>query len=62
MTERKENMKQWDRIEEAVKMLHARLEVPEHKARCTLAHRKDGTRIVVQRLSDGMSASEFVRS
>lgn len=54
-------MKLWDRIEEAVKMLHARLEVPEHKARCTLSHRKDGTRIVVQRLSDGMSASEFVR-
>ena len=53
-------MTHWQQIESAAAMLHARLAVVEHKARCYLTHRKHGTRIVVQRLSDGVSASAFV--
>lgn len=53
-------MTRFERIEEAARMLHAHLAVPEHKARCILTHRKDGTRVVVQRLADGMSASHYV--
>jgi hypothetical protein len=52
----------WQRIEEAAAMLHAQLEVSEAQARCWLTHSKRGTRIVVQRLADGVNSSVFVKA
>ena len=53
------------KLEEAVKALHKRLDVPEHLARCksTFFDGKKGRgyRIVVTRLADAMTASRFVK-
>ena len=49
--------------EQAAKHLHARLGVAEHLARCYVVYRqrKQGWRVTVIRLSDGLTATTFVK-